>query len=115
MKNLRENCLELAMNNALQMGFPWSTLDKEEKKELLMEAELAILRQENHKNNEILKEAKEALEHCVAVFRSMADRGHYPEELLHDEQRNDGEKLFMGKQGFMFANSLVKKIEDVQK
>lgn len=56
-------------------------------------------------------ELAEALQHCLDVFGHMANRGAYPEELLPDEQRYDGLKLFLGKQGFMFAITPLKKRE----
>jgi len=56
-------------------------------------------------------ELAEALQHCVNVFGHMANRGAYPEELLSDEIRGDGEKHFMGKQGFMFAVLALRKRE----
>ena len=40
---------------------------------------------------------REALEHCLAVFRSMADRGAYPRELLPDTTE------YLGKQGSIFV------------
>lgn len=40
------------------------------------------------------------MDHVVAVYISMANRGAYPAELMHDDDRNDGKKLFLGVQGF---------------
>ena len=45
---------------------------------------------------------REALEHCLRVFRSMSDRGSYPRELLPLGEDGKTEPLFMGKQGFRF-------------
>lgn len=53
------------------------------------------------------RELEAALKHCVDVFHSMANRGAYPKELLPDEHRSDKEKLFMGKQGLVFATRLL--------
>lgn len=44
---------------------------------------------------------RDALNHCKMVFISMAERGHYPEELLPGEH-------FMGKQGFQFITDALK-------
>lgn len=52
-------------------------------------------------------ELYEALAHCVEVFKSMADRGAYPLELLPDDPSklppDDANPHFLGKQGFVFA------------
>lgn len=42
-------------------------------------------------------ELVEALEHCMKIFYSMANRGRYPLECLPSE------KEFLGKQGLLFA------------
>ena len=58
-------------------------------------------------NLEVLIAAKESLEHTIKVFFSMADRGHYPEELLR------GTDHFLGKQGFQYASDVIRQIESV--
>jgi hypothetical protein len=50
----------------------------------------------------------EAAKHAVAVFRSLGERGAYPQELLPDDSNGKPSDLYMGKQGFMF---LIKAIE----
>lgn len=58
-------------------------------------------------NLEVLIAAKESLEHTIKVFSSMADRGHYPEELLR------GTDHFLGKHGFQYASDVIRQIESV--
>jgi hypothetical protein len=53
----------------------------------------------------------EALMHCLAIFNSLADRGRYPNELMPDEMRNDGEKLFMGRQGWEFVTQAIAAVD----
>jgi hypothetical protein len=45
----------------------------------------------------------EALRHCVKIFKSMADRGAYPQELLPCDSEGRESPVFTGKQGFQFA------------
>lgn len=45
----------------------------------------------------------EALRHCVEIFKSMAARGAYPQELLPWDSDGRESPIFMGKQGFQFA------------
>ena len=53
-------------------------------------------------------EMLEALQHCVAVFKSMGDRGAYPLELLPFDPANTKDNpLFMGKQGYHFATEAI--------
>lgn len=51
----------------------------------------------------------DACEHSFDVFDSMADRGCYPKELMPDENRQDGERRFLGKQGFEFLVTAIQK------
>lgn len=55
----------------------------------------------------------EALKHCVLVFRSMSDRGAYPQELLPFDINDQTQKssLFLGKQGFRFAIEAIAQAE----
>lgn len=60
--------------------------------------------------NDLLKVAQaritdleNALAHCAAVFRSQAERGRYPNELLPECPE------YLGKQGFKWALDLVEK------
>lgn len=63
-----------------------------------------------------VEEIREALNHCINVFRSMSDRGAYPQELLpfdlYDQTKDS--PLFMGKQGFMFLHDALKALEKVK-
>lgn len=49
------------------------------------------------------KELREALKHCVLVFKSQADRGLYPLELMPYNPN------YLGKQGFQFALDALSK------
>lgn len=68
----------------------------------------ALDKQERH-----AKKMAEALEHCIKVFKSMSDRGAYPDELLPFNQKGMGENPhFLGKQGFQFAVDALTNAED---
>ena len=54
-------------------------------------------------SKELAVEMLDALEHCLAIFKSQSDRGYYPKELLSDEPE------FLGKQGFRFLSSTILK------
>lgn len=55
-----------------------------------------------------IQKAKAAMEHCLAVFKSMADRGNYPRELMPDFIAGDGKELFLGKQGWEFLADAIR-------
>ena len=59
----------------------------------------------------ILKACIEEMEHCIKVYRSLADRGRYPQELCPFDLSGssmDIHPLFLGKQGFI---KLVQTVE----
>jgi len=71
-------------------------------------------------SKETYDEVVEAMEHCVKMLKSMANRGAYPKELCpfkigpfkpgEDTMRE--EPLFLGKQGFIF---LIQAIANLKK
>ena len=54
----------------------------------------------------------DAAKHMVKVLHSLADRGHYPQELLTtDLTTNKPSPLFMGKHGFSFLTDAIRAVE----
>ena len=54
----------------------------------------------------------EAMEHCLKIFQSMADRGRYPEELIPDllvPGPSQSNPLYLGKQGWYFLTEAIKR------
>lgn len=54
----------------------------------------------------------EAAEHALAVFRSLGERGYYPQELLPCDGEGKESPLFMGKQGMMFLITAIKEAKE---
>lgn len=65
------------------------------------ETQTNILQAEKARNEQL----KHALEHCLKVFRSLADRGDYPRELLPNCPE------YLGKQGLRFVIEALNKSE----
>lgn len=59
-------------------------------------------------NRAALTQLIEAAEHALAVFRSLGERGYYPQELLPCDSDGKESPLFMGKQGLMFLINAIK-------
>lgn len=49
---------------------------------------------------------REALEHCLKIFKSQADRGRYPEELVYDSP------YFLGRRGWQFLTDALEHSPD---
>jgi hypothetical protein len=50
--------------------------------------------------NETKADVLAVMDHVVAVYRSMADRGAYPQELLPEDSSGKPSPLYLGVQGF---------------
>lgn len=55
----------------------------------------------------VIEKLREALIHCVKVFKSLSERGQYPKELLPSERE------FLGHQSFMFMTDALATPTDI--
>lgn len=107
-----ENMIIKSQNRKISLDGLMIEFHKEQSKEAIQELQETVIEitedlvQAELENDQLLqqnKELREALKHCVLVFKSQADRGLYPLELMPDNPN------YLGKEGFQFALDALSK------